>query len=108
MPEGRNFERVDLPVEIEYAVPGKDWLKGEAKVKNISLGGMQFQVKEKLELGCRVTLRIRLPRRPRTTTATGELVWLKDHPRGKGFDVGVRFTQADPFDLEELLQSFSP
>ena len=104
MTEGRNFERLDLPVEVEYTIPGKGWLKGGATAKNISLGGIQFQVKERLDLGCRLSLRIYLPRRERPTTASGELVWLKENrPRGKGFDVGVRFTQADPFDLEELL-----
>lgn len=104
MVEERSFERFELPVQIEYSVPGKGWLKGEATAKNISLGGIQFLTKEKIELGSRVALRIALPRRARATTATGELVWL-NHISGKGFQVGVRFTQADPFDLEELLKS---
>ena len=105
MTEERDFERFDLPVEIEYIVPEKEWLKGESTAKNISLGGIQFQVKEKIELGSRVALRITLPRRSRVTTAAGELVWLKENrTAGKGFQVGVRFTQADPFDLEELLR----
>ena len=105
MGEERSFERIELPIQIEYSVPGMDWLKGEATAKNISLGGVQFLTKEKIRLGSRIALRIALPRRSRTTTATGELVWFKENRvSGKGFQVGVRFTQADPFDLEELLK----
>lgn len=105
MAEERYFERVGSPIEVEYTVPGKGWLKGESIAKDISLGGIQLQVKEKIEPGSRIALRIRLPRRQRPTTATGELVWLRENrPSGKGFNVGIRFTQADPFDLEELLR----
>ncbi len=105
MTEERSFERFNLPVQIEYSVPGKGWLKGEATAKNISLGGIQFLTKEKIALGSRVALRIALPSRTRPTTATGELIWLKENPvSGKGFQVGIKFIQADPFDLEELLR----
>ena len=110
MAEERTFERFEFPVQIEYSVPGKDWIKGEATAKNISLGGVQFLTKEKINLGSRVALRIALPHRGRATTATGELVWFKEsRASGKGFfQVGVRFTQADPFDLEELLKGAVP
>ena len=109
MTEERVFERFEFPVQIEYSVPGKEWIKGEVAAKNISLGGIQFLTKEKINLGSRVALRIALPHRARATTATGELVWLKENPvSGRGYHVGVRFTQADPYDIEELLNGLNP
>ena len=109
MAEERDFERFEFSVPIEYRVPGQEWLKGEATAKNISLGGIQLSVKDRLSLGTRVALRISLPRRNRLTTAAGELVWLKENPvSGRGYHVGVRFTQADPYDIEELLNGLNP
>ena len=107
--ERRNFERFYLPGAVQYSVPGKEQLKGNATAKNISLGGIQFRVQDAINLGSRVTLRIHLPRRATPTTAIGEVVWIKEHHKiGGGFMVGLRFTQADPFDLEELLKGALP
>lgn len=108
MAEERISERFDLPVEIGYSVPGKGELRGETKARNISFGGVQFQVKERIDPGSIITMQIFLPRRLRATTAKGEVVWLKENRiSGKGFHVGVRFLQADPYDLEELLLAAS-
>ena len=108
MAEERISERFDVPVEIAYSVPGKEGLRGESTARNISLGGVQFQIKERVPAGSTIALRIFLPRRLRATTATGEVVWLKENRiSGKGFHVGVRFLQADPYDLEELLLAVS-
>lgn len=104
MAERRNFERIPFPVEIEFSVLGKGKVKGKTTAKDISLGGIQFQLNEKIEIGSRVALRIYLPNRFRPTTVAGEVVWIKENHTTKGFSAGVRFTQADPFDMEELLR----
>lgn len=108
--ERRTFERFYLPVAvIRYSVLGKEWFKGETMIKNISLGGIQFCVKEALEVGSRVTLQIHRPSHPFSTQATGEVVWIKENHRfGGGFVVGLKFTQADFFDLQKLLKDALP
>ncbi|MFH1858109.1 MAG: PilZ domain-containing protein, partial [Candidatus Omnitrophota bacterium] len=90
---------------VEYNFPGKGWLWGETRSKDISLGGIQFQVDGKIELGSRIALRIRIPNWQRPTTAAGEIVWIKQaRAANNKYNIGVRFTQADPFDLEKLLK----
>ena len=107
--ERRNFERFYLPVAVQYSIPGKKQIKGDSTAKNISLGGIQFHVQDAMDLGSRITLRIHLPRRATPTTVIGEVVWIKEHHKiGGGFMVGLKFTQADPFDLEELLKGALP
>lgn len=103
----RTFERLSFPIEVEYDVPSKGDLHGEAKADNISWGGLGLRIGEKLEVGTRLSLRIRFPRRERLTVASGELVWIRENRLSgkRGYEVGVRFIQADPFEFEELLKS---
>jgi len=103
----RDFERFNFPIEVEYEVPSRGNLQGQTEATNISLGGIEFQIKEKLRVGTMLSLRIHFPRRNRITLASGELIWRKEAPfPGKErYAVGVRFIQADPFEFEELLRS---
>ena len=102
----RNFERVGFPIEVAYMVPSKGNLEKEAQATNISLGGLELQLKEKLDVGTRFSLKIHFPRLTRMTLASGELVWLKEGglPGQRLYNGGVRFIQADPFEFEELLR----
>ena len=102
----RDFQRLAFPIDVEYAVPSKGDFEGEAKAANISLGGIELQLGERLEIGTRLSLRIHFPRQNRLTVASGELVWVKENrAQGKrGYEAGIRFTQADPFEFEDLLK----
>ena len=104
--KSRDFQRLTFPIDVDYLVPSKNKAEGEAQATNISLGGMELQLGEKLEIGTRLSLRIHFPRQERLTVASGELVWVKENRLlGKNrYEVGVRFIQADPFEFEELLK----
>ena len=104
--KARDFQRLAFPIEVDYLVPSKGDVAGETKATNISLGGMELQLGEKLDLGTQVSLRIHFPRQDRLTVASGELVWLRENRHlGKNrYEAGIRFTQADPFEFEELLR----
>lgn len=102
----RGFERLAFPMEVEYMLPSKGEFEGMAKAANISLGGIELQIGEKLEIGTRLSLRIHFPRQERLTVASGELLWLREnrHSGKRVYDAGFRFTQADPFEFEDLLK----
>ena len=103
----RGFERLSFPIEVEYSIPSKgDDLEAKAKATNISLGGIELQLGERLDVGTRLSLRIYFPRQDRLTVASGELVWLKENrlQGKKGYEAGIRFLQADPFEFEDLLK----
>ncbi|MCH8329828.1 MAG: PilZ domain-containing protein, partial [Bacteroidetes bacterium] len=53
MADERQFERISIPVNLEYTVPEKGWIRGESISKDISLGGVRFQIPERIALGTR-------------------------------------------------------
>ncbi len=107
--EKRKFERFYLPATVAYSVPGKKQVTGETPARNISLGGIQFRVKEAVEPGSHMTLQIHLSSRTLPTSAEGEVVWVKEsHRIVGGFVVGLKFAQVDYFDLHKLLQNALP
>ena len=107
MPTERDFERLSFPIDVEYEIPARGDLQGEGKTANISLGGMELRIGERLDVGTRLSLRIRSPQQERVTVASGELVWLRENRLSgkRGYDAGVRFIQADPFEFEDLLKA---
>ena len=102
----RGFERLAFPIEVDYSIPSEGDFEGRARARNISLGGMELQLGERVEIGTRLSLRIHFPRKERSTTASGELIWLKENrlQGKKGYEAGIRFVKADPFDFEDLLK----
>ena len=103
----RDFKRMALPIDVVYSIPTRGETWAPSKATNISLGGMEVLIKERLPIGTQLVFQITFPRRSRTTLASGELIWLKESavPGKRLFDVGIRFIQADPFDFEALLES---
>lgn len=107
--EKRKFERFYLPATVEYSVPGEKQLTGDAAARNISLGGIQFRVKEAVEPGSHITLQIHLSSHTFPTLAEGEVVWIREsHRVSGGFVVGLKFTRVDYFDLHKLLRNALP
>ena len=61
MMKQRGFERLAFPIDVDYMVPSKGETEERVKANNISLGGMELQIGEKLEIGTRLSFRIHFP-----------------------------------------------
>lgn len=73
-----------IPLEVKIAdLPGPQ----NEYLNNVSLGGLSFHSKNKLETGAGITIRIPLLRE--TIQVSGQVVWCNE--QSPGYEVGVAF-----------------
>ena len=103
-PERREFKRISKSLQIDYlylSSDGKELAKKEGKARattaNVSWGGIQLLLPEKLSKGTRLALEIQLEASRPSIRAVGEVVWMEeaaDKLDAEGlriFRTGVRF-----------------
>ncbi len=105
--ERRKFPRLNLSVDIEYSVIGKEsYLKGEGSTKNISSGGICVIVYEKIDIGDILSLVINLPAGERPIQTEGRVVWIGDfilsEEKISSWDAGIEFTGISEDDSQRL------
>ena len=102
--ERREFKRIPKMLQIDYlylSSDGKDFSKKEGKTKapsiNVSWGGVQLILPEKLLKGARLALEIQLEADRPPIRAVGEVVWMEEAPDKadseglRVFRTGVKF-----------------
>lgn len=104
-----NFERrryprfsIDLPIEY-YLLPSPE--KRQARVSNISEGGIMIYVPEKLAIEQQLQVKIFFPTEPNLTTmeVIGEVVWIDlCLEEGNEYRSGLKFIEVSPDDLKRL------
>lgn len=104
-----NFERrryprfsIDLPIEY-YRLPSSE--KRQARVSNISEGGIMIYVPEKLEIGQQLRVKIFFLAEPNLTAmkVIGEVVWIDlCLEEGNEYRSGLKFIEVSADDLKRL------
>lgn len=104
-----NFERrryprfsIDLPIEY-YRLPSSE--KRQARVSNISEGGIMIYVPEKLEIGQQLRVKIFFLAEPNLTAmeVIGEIVWIDlCLEEGNEYRSGLKFIEVSADDLRRL------
>lgn len=104
-----NFERrryprfsIDLPIEY-YRLPSSE--KKQARVSNISEGGIMIYVPEKLEIGQQLRVKIFFLAEPNLTAmeVIGEVVWIDlSLEEGNEYRSGLKFIEVSADDLGRL------
>lgn len=79
-------------------------------VINISGGGIKLCLPEKLKLGARLTMEIRLAGEKEALPAKGEVAWtneaeMKNYPKAC-FEIGIRFIEIDPLSIGKIYNYF--
>lgn len=102
--EKRTSIRVDTVLNVKYTVNN---LNKKSVSKNISRGGILIQVSEKLNKSIFLFIDIYLPNEPKSISAKGEVVWVKeltdlDEAGRRVFDTGIRFVFMHPKDSLKL------
>ncbi len=105
--ERRKFPRLNLSVDVEYSVIGKEqYSKSEGVTKNISSGGICVIVYEKIDIGDILSLIINLPAGERPIQTEGRVVWIGDfilsEDKRSSWDAGVEFTGISEDDSQRL------
>ena len=103
-PERREFKRISKMLQIDYlylSSDGKEMEKKEGKTRatstNVSWGGIQLLLPEKLQNGTRLALEIQLETHRPSIRAVGEVVWMEEAPDksdsegARVFRTGVKF-----------------
>ena len=102
--EKRSSLRLDLALEVEYKLSGRNSLVKKTVSKNISLGGIKFLIDEELTAGTRLDLALKNAERNKTCLVQAEVVWVKSSDEKEGyFDVGLKFIEININELSGLI-----
>lgn len=79
-----------------------------ASVRNISAGGLQMTLEEKLHPGARLELEIQLEDRHKMFVADGQVAWVSEvspaHDSTRKFATGIQFINMSPSAEQELMR----
>lgn len=97
-------------ISIRYRCSWRIRKKDALAVENISGGGILLRLSEKLQVGTRLKLEIRLLGEKEYLPARGEVAWIsesetKNHPN-VCFDAGIRFIEIDPLSVCKIYNYF--
>ncbi len=109
----RQSMRIDAKIDVAYEVlSGKAAQKHSSTSRNISLGGINLALSEKLLPGTTIQLQLNMPQSPRPIFTKGKVVWVREisekftkEKEQRAFATGIQFTQIHPH-AEAVLGSF--
>ncbi len=111
--ERRKATRIDTEVDVLYDVlTGKGSKAQLSKSRNLSLGGINLALREKLFPGTVLKMQLNIPQSPQPIFVQGEIVWVKEishkftnERKERFFATGIKFIQISPED-EGILRRF--
>lgn len=93
--EKRRYLRLNVPIEIEYILPGSDKIY-KAVTKDISAIGLRFATQSELPKDTALELKLKLPNIPNPIHANGRIAWLKKlDSKEEPFSIGVEFIKIE-------------
>lgn len=108
MIEHRKYIRLRAPIGIIYRIAGKGRRSRPTPtlVRDISGGGVRFQVKDELRVGDLLQIEIQIPHLSQPIEALCEVVWYShEKEKEREFrEAGVRFRDIEPADLHRVLE----
>jgi len=102
MPERRKYIRLDSSIDIEYATTGRHIVGNQAKSKNISAGGVQVALKEKLPLNSQLNMKFVLPGDLKPISVIGQIVWQQPQNIHGEYNTGVQYVQIESDDIQRI------
>jgi c-di-GMP-binding flagellar brake protein YcgR len=107
MKEKRKFVRLKAPIGLLYRRVSKlrRHRQTQSLVRDLSIAGVRFGVKEDLRHGDLVEVDIQIPHLVEPVHAVGEVVWFSraEAARG-GNEAALRFRDIEPADLNHILE----
>ncbi len=109
----RKSIRINTEIDVLYEVASGSTVRKRASLtRNISLGGINLALSEKLLPGTRLSLQLNIPQNPRPIFTDGEIVWIKEilekpseQKEQRLFATGIKFIYINPTD-EAALDAF--
>ena len=111
--ERRKSLRIDTAIDVLYEIiSGKKVQRLTSMSRNISLGGLNLVLNEKLFPGTALQLQLNIPDNPKAILTQGEVVWVREiaekfinQKRQRAFATGIKFTKLSQND-EAVINNF--
>ena len=106
--ERRNTVRLEIPLEVKYTCLPPYNHNHLSVTQNISQGGIQLLIYEKLNIDDRLDLELELSNNEHPIIGMGQIAWLKDAPfqseekEKRAFLAGIKFIDLKPKDEKRL------
>ena len=107
--ERRQTFRINTSLIVKYSVEKKYHIRLNGRIKDLSSGGMQLLVNEKLFEGMLLLLEFELPESKSAICAEGKVIWKKgnfserDEAGRRTFQTGIQFVNIKPDDKNRLI-----
>ncbi len=111
--ERRKSVRINAEIDVSYELlSGSAAQKHNLMSRNISMGGINLALNEKLPPGTTLHLKLNVPQNPRPLFTEGKIVWVREvsgrftrQKEERFFATGIQFIRIKPED-EAVLHSF--
>jgi c-di-GMP-binding flagellar brake protein YcgR len=103
--EKRKFPRLPLTVKVKYEVLKVSPLRAEEnQSKNVSAGGICLVLREKINIGALLRLKLSLQDEVNFIIVTGKVVWAEEFSVNdyKAYDCGIEFVDVAPQDQKNI------
>lgn len=110
--EKRLYERIFLPIKLNYEVKNRPKIVQETVSKNLSGGGICLSLKEKLLPRTELAMRIEIGKNSDSVNLNGKVVWNRRvEVSGEAggdvyYDTGIEFIDADPININRVVTHF--
>ena len=108
--ERRQAQRVNVSLVVRYSIEKKHHVKLDGHMRDVSSGGMQLLVNEKLPDATILLLEFELPVTKKPICAEGKVIWSKgnfserDELGRRVFQTGIQFVNIKPEDKNRLAE----
>ena len=108
MEEKRKYIRIQAPIIVTYKIQDQSSESKKAVCKDFSEGGVRFPVYEQININTPLEIYIETPFDTLPIFVKGRVVWIKPLSSKEGhelYEMGVEFTEINPFDKKRLVQT---
>lgn len=104
--ERRRFDRLFIPLQVNYRLFPKKRLLHQAFSQDISGGGIRLSLNYPLKKGEKLRTFIYLAGDPKPVAAFSKVIWCRKKAGKEAFDVGVQHVRIDHKDKERFVFLF--
>lgn len=95
MQERRRYVRLNVPLEVNYSLEGKEGKLLKSITKNVSPNGARFEIEKELPKGAILDIAIKIPTSPEPIPIKAKIVWTRKEATEErdSYDAGFEFMQ---------------
>lgn len=106
MQERRKYVRLNIPLEVNYTIQGKEGVSYQSITKNISPNGARFSIEQELPKGSVLDINIKIPEQADSIPIKARIVWIKKESDVEpgAYDTGFEFIKIPEKSKQKFFQ----